>query len=113
MSYCECGNPRRSTQIACDRCMFLDGSGDAEARVIFTIRELGDFATVRQLSGRLNISTRNIRRTLRALLLKNRVGRMCEGPCAQAMFYLIDGPSKFSHMYMLPQDEDECQAQAL
>ena len=72
---CECGNPKRKTRNACDRCTYLDGRGGAEWEVISLLRESSEGSAADALAFELGVQVQSVYGTLHNLIRKGRLVR--------------------------------------
>jgi len=75
MDTCECGNEKLQCEQACDRCLYLDGHGEGEARMINALRAYG-VSNIYELASYAGCTTRTVQRTLRELHRHGRVERI-------------------------------------
>lgn len=64
---CECGNAKQDGDVACARCLVLDGSEQIAATVISAFRVLGYEATLAALTDEAGVDERNVYRGLKLL----------------------------------------------
>ena len=72
--YCECGNRKGGCATACKRCLYLDGTLDAQRAVISMLREQTR-ATALEIEEETELDVRSLYRILARLLGMGRIRR--------------------------------------
>ena len=76
---CECGEPKRRADLACRRCLWLDGRSEAEGRLIAVLRLLSGPTSLVALALEAGLSDRQLLRTVKRLVRRRRLRKLIAG----------------------------------
>ncbi|UCC74935.1 MAG: hypothetical protein JSV86_10415 [Gemmatimonadota bacterium] len=91
-AWCECGRSKQLQAAACDRCAFLDGTGEGEAKIIAVLRQLGGVADMYQIAAGAGTTLRSVQRNIAKLKRGGRVYRVTDndGRAERVLWGLMD-----------------------